>query len=113
MRAVDPSDAGRIVGFGGARASSADIVTVHVQYEQSFANRTTAYKRVDLNSATYGGHPAVEWEFTHRDGRGPQRVHALYWLVGDIEYFVFVSGPDEQWSRMAPVYDAMVANSRP
>jgi hypothetical protein len=113
MRAVDPSDAGRIVGFGGAKTSSKDIVSVHVQYEESFADRTTAYKRVDLNSATYGGHPAVEWEFVHRDGRGLQRVHALYWLVDDIEYFVFASGPDEQWSRMAPVYEAMVANSRP
>jgi hypothetical protein len=55
----------------------------------------------------------VEWEFLHDDGRGTQRVHALYWLVDGTEYFVFVSGPDEQWARMKPVYDAMVANSRP
>lgn len=113
MRAVDPSDAGRIVGFGGAKASSTDLVRVHVEYEESFAERTTAYRRLDLNSAMYGGHPAVEWEFVHHDGRGPQRVHALYWLVGEVEYFVFASGPEDQWSRMEPVYEAMVANSRP
>ena len=113
VRAVDPSDAGRVVGFGGAVASSTDIVGVHVAYEERFADQTHDYKRVDLNSATYGGHPAVEWEFVHQDGRGLQRVQALYWLVGDVEYFVFVSGPDAQWTRMQPVYDAMVANSRP
>jgi hypothetical protein len=113
LRAVDPSDPARIVGFGGARASSTDIVRVHVAYESGFASRTVAYRRLDLNSATYGGHPAVEWEFQHRDGRGLQRVHALYWLVKDVEYFVFASAPDEEWARMKPVYEAMVANSRP
>jgi hypothetical protein len=113
MRAVDPSDAERIVGYGGAAASSTDIVAVHVAYESRFADRTSDYLRLDLNSATYGGHPAVEWEFLHQDGGGLQRVHALYWLVGDVEYFVFASGPDAQWSRMRPVYEAMVANSRP
>jgi hypothetical protein len=110
---VDPSDPARIVGFGGARASSKDIVRVHVRYEADFVTRTVDYRRLGLNSATYGGHPAVEWEFHHRDGRGVQRVHALYWLVDGVEYFVFASAPDEQWTRMKPVYDAMVANSRP
>ncbi|WP_459709329.1 hypothetical protein [Actinophytocola sp. KF-1] len=113
LRAVDPSDPARVVGFGGARAASSDIVRVHVAYESGFASRTVAYRRLDLNSATYGGHPAVEWEFQHRDGRGVQRVHALYWLVDGVEYFVFASAPAERWSRMKPVYDAMVANSRP
>jgi hypothetical protein len=113
MRAVDPSNAERIVGFGGAKASSPDIVGVHVAYEERFDDLTNAYQRVSLNSATYGGHPAVEWEFTHRDARGLQRVHALYWLVDGVEYFVLASSPDAQWSRMEPIYDAMVANSRP
>jgi hypothetical protein len=113
LRAVDPSDPGRIVGYGGAKAASPDLVGVHIAYESRFAGRTTNYERVDLNKATYGGHPAVEWEFLHEDGRGVQRVHALYWLVKDTEYFVFASGPDAQWTRMQTVYDAMVANSRP
>lgn len=113
MRAVDPSDPVRVVGYGGAAATSNDLVRVHLTYEESFAGRTTAYRRLDLNSATYGGHPAVEWEFVHRDGRDLQRVHALYWLAGGVEYFVFASSPDDEWNRMVPVYDAMVANSRP
>ena len=113
MRAVDPSDPGRVVGYGGAKALSDDIVATHVAYEERFAGRTSSYRRVGLNSATYGGHKAVEWEFVHQDGGGPQRVHALYWLVDGVEYFLFVSGPDQQWPRMTPIYDAMVANSRP
>ncbi|MFI7678315.1 hypothetical protein [Actinophytocola sp. NPDC049390] len=113
LRAVDPSDPARVVGFGGAVAASPDIVRVHVAHESGFASRAVAYRRLDLISATYGGHPAVEWEYQHRDGRGLQRVHALYWHVDGVEYFVFASAPDERWSRMKPVYDAMVANSRP
>lgn len=113
FRAVDPSDPGRIVGFGGAAASSTDIVGVHLAYEERFADRTTNYRRLDLNSATYGGHQAVEWEFQHEDGRGVQRVHALYWLVDGMEYFVFASAPEEQWARMKPIYEQMVAHSRP
>jgi hypothetical protein len=113
VRAYDPSDPGRIVGFGGAKAAQGDFVQAHLTYEDGFKKRTTDYRRVDLNSATYGGHPAVEWEFVHEDGPGVQRVHALYWLVDETEYYILASGPDDQWSRMKPVYDAMVANSRP
>lgn len=113
MRAVDPSDPARIIGFGGAKAESDDLVAVHLAYEERFAERTTNYRRLSLNSATYGGHKAVEWEFLHNDGRGVQRLHALYWLVDGVEYFIFASGPTEQWSRMEPVYAAMVANSLP
>jgi hypothetical protein len=113
MRAVDPSDPARVVGFGGTPAASTDIVRTRVDHESGFASRALSYRRLDLNSATYGGHPAVEWEFQHRDGRGLQRVHALYWLADGVEYFVFASAPEERWSRMKPVYDAMVANSRP
>ena len=113
MRASDPSDAGRFVGYGGAPATGTDIAATHVATETRFADRTTAYERLRLNRASYGGHPAIEWEYRHNDGSGVQHVCALYWMVDGTEYFVYASGPDEQWSHMRPVYDAMVANSRP
>jgi hypothetical protein len=113
MRASDPSDAGRFVGYGGAPSATADIAKLHLDVETQFAARATDYERVGLNQATYGGHPAIEWEYEHNDGSGTQHVRALYWLVDGIEYFVFASGPAEQWSRMQPVYDAMVGSSRP
>jgi hypothetical protein len=95
MRASDPSDAGRFVGYGGAPSATADIAKLHLDVETQFAARAT------------------EWEYEHNDGSGTQHVRALYWLVDGVEYFVFASGPQAQWSRMQPVYDAMVANSRP
>lgn len=113
MRATDPADAGRFVGFGGAPARDADLGTARVEDETSFAARTTDYRRITLNLATYAGHPAVEWEYRHEDGGGPQRVRALYWRVDGVEYFVSAAGPEPQWPRMKPVYDEMVANSRP
>lgn len=113
MRASDPSDAGRFIGYGGAAATGTDIAAAHVVTETQFADRTTDYQRLRMNRATYGGHPAIEWEYRHDDGSGLQHVCALYWQVDGTEYFIYASGPDEQWSRMRPVYDAMVASSRP
>lgn len=114
MRASDPSDAGRVVGYGGARAKSTNLVETRVSDETSFAERTASYQRIDLTRASYGGHMAVEWEFTYDDGRGVQHVRALYWLVNEVEYFIFAAGPETVWeTRMKPIYDAMVAHSRP
>jgi hypothetical protein len=113
MRASDPSDAGRFLGYGGAPAETTDIAGQRVLAETQLAERGGDYTRVRLAQATYGGHPAVEWEYRHDDGSGTRHVRALYWLVDGIEYFVYTSGPDERASRMRTVYDAMVANSRP
>ena len=114
MRASDPTDAGRVVGYGGARAKSTDLVETRVADESSFSARTASYERIDLSRASYGGHMAVEWEFTYDDGGGTQHVRALYWLVNEVEYFIFAAGAEPVWdTRMKPIYDAMVAHSRP
>lgn len=113
MRASDPADAGRFLGYGGAPTETTDIAQLHLATEIQFADRTTDYERISLRRAVYGGHPAIEWEYTHDDGSGEQHVRALYWLVDSIEYFVYASGPQPQWQRMQDIYDEMVANSRP
>jgi hypothetical protein len=113
MRAADPEDAGRVLGYGGAPSESKDIAALHLEAETRFADRAADYERIALNQAVYGGHPAIEWEYEHNDGSGRQHVHALYWLVDGVEYFVYASAPADAWSRTKPVYDAMVASSRP
>jgi hypothetical protein len=112
-RAADPADSARFVGFGGAPAPSTDIAEAHAETESSFAERTTAYRRIELNRATYAGNPAVEWEYRHDDGTGTQHVRGLFWRVDGVEYFVFASAPESEWPRMRPVYDQMVAHSTP
>jgi hypothetical protein len=113
MRATDPADSGRFVGYGGAPAASPDLAGAHVANETRFAARAAHYVRIDLNRAVYAGHPAVEWEYQHDDGGGRQHVRTLYWHVDGIEYFISASGPEPQWRRMQLIYDEMVANSRP
>ncbi|MPZ84581.1 MAG: hypothetical protein GEV28_31015 [Actinophytocola sp.] len=113
MRATDPSDSGRFVSYGGATATSRDIAGVHLAYETKFAERTAEYERIGLNHATYAGHQAIEWEYEHNDGSGTQHVRSLFWLVDGVEYFIFASGPQARWPGMLPIYDEMVANSRP
>ncbi|WP_143229314.1 hypothetical protein [Actinophytocola xanthii] len=113
LRAADPSDSARFVGFGAAPAPSTDIGQTHAETESRFAERTTAYRRIELNRATYAGNPAVEWEYRHDDGTGTQHVRGLFWRVDGMEYFVFASAPESAWPRMRPVYDEMVAHSTP
>jgi eukaryotic-like serine/threonine-protein kinase len=113
MRATDPNDSGRFVGYGGAPAVTSDITATHAANETKFAERTDDYERVDLNRATYAGNPAIEWEYKHDDGSGRQHVRTLFWHVDGIEYFISASGPERQWRRMQLIYEEMVANSRP
>lgn len=113
MRATDPSDGGRFVGYGGTTATARDIAGVHLANETKFAERTADYVRITLNRATYAGHQAIEWEYEHNDGSGTQHVRSLFWLVDGVEYFISASGPEARWPGMLPIYDEMVANSRP
>lgn len=113
MRATDPTRADRFVGFGGAKIKGADFAEARVAAESAFAEKATGYHRIDMSTATYAGHPAVQWEFQHDDGRGVQHVRSLSWRVSGTEYTVFASGPDAQWQQMRPIYDAMVGYSSP
>lgn len=113
MQAADPADHNRYVRYGGAPAPKQNIDSSHVKEEHSFAKRSTGYRRIELHTATYGGHQAVEWEYEHQDGRQTIHVRTLYWRVGGIEYFLLASSPAAGWSRMRSVYDAMVAKAMP
>lgn len=113
VHATDPAATGRFVGYGGAKVSESDFAEAHIASESAFAGKTSAYRRIDLSTATYAGHPAVQWEYQHDDGTGLRHVRSLYWRVAGTEYVVFASGPAAEWQQMSPIYDAMVGYSRP
>jgi hypothetical protein len=113
MQATDPSNATRFVKFGGTVASPLGIEPLHIQYENDFAVRETSYLRLVLQSASYGGHDAVQWEFEHRDGAVVSHVCSLYWRANGKEYFILASAPVDVWDAMKPVYDTMEANADP
>jgi hypothetical protein len=113
MLATDPVGSGRYVKYGGSTAPDLAIETSHVQYENGFAIRALDYKRIKLQSATYGGHDAVQWEFEHREGSSVKHVCSLYWRADGKEYFVMAASPADNWSQMRSVYDTMVANATP
>jgi hypothetical protein len=113
MQANDPVGSGRYVKYGGSPAPQLAIDISHIHYENGFAIRAKDYKRIKLQSASYGGHDAVEWEFEHLEGDSVKHVRSLYWRAGDKEYFVLAAAPQDKWPQMRPVYDAMVANATP
>jgi hypothetical protein len=113
MQASDPADTAHYVKYGGAPAPALAIEISHVQYENNFAVRSASYQRIKLQSASYGGHDAVEWEFEHREGASMRHVSSLYWRADGKEYFILAAAPAGEWPQMRSVYDAMVANATP
>lgn len=113
MQATDPADTVRYVKYGGSAAPEVGIEASHVQYENLFATRASEYKRLVLNSANYGGHDAVEWEFEHREGPNVMHVRSLYWRAEGKEYFVLAAAPAIRWPEMQPIYNTMVENATP
>ena len=113
VHATDPAESSRFVGYGGTNVTQRDFAEAHIAGESAFATETSDYRRIDLSTATYAGHPAVQWEYQHDDGSGLRHVRSLYWRVAGTEYVVFASGPAAEWPQMSPIYDAMVGYSRP
>lgn len=113
VQATDPADPVRYVKYGGSVAPGQDIASSHVRYENDFAARAVEYRRINLASASYGGHDAVIWEFEHRDGPNLVHVRSLYWRAGDKEYVILAAAPGERWPAMQSIYETMVANATP
>ncbi|TDP97729.1 hypothetical protein [Labedaea rhizosphaerae] len=111
--AVDPSNSQRYVKYGGSAIDGSDMLATHLMYEASYAARSDGYHRVALLDATFREADAVVWEFRFTGPGGTQHAKSLYWRVKGVEYFVLVSGPERDWSRMSAVYDQMVAAARP
>ena len=111
--AVDPANAQRYVKFGGSAITDADILATHLMYEASYAARSDGYHRVSLLDATFHKDEAVVWEFRVDGPGGTQHAKSLYWRVKGVEYFVLVSGPENDWPRMSAIYNQMVASAKP
>lgn len=111
--ANDPADTGRFVEFGGSAVPAGDMLSAHVQYEYDFIPSHPRYSRLRLESTTYHGFPAVDWEFTWVKVGVPRHVRILYWQTGDLEYFVYVSCTAPRWDETETIYESMVANSTP
>jgi hypothetical protein len=113
MVAKDPADPGRFVEFGGSAVADADMLGSHQQYEHDFVPTHPGYTRLRLESATYHGFPAVDWEFEWAKSGVQRHVHILYWQTGGVEYFVYASSTAAGWGETGTIYDSMVASSTP
>ena len=111
--AVDPANAQRYVKFGGSAVTDGDMLATHLMYEATYAARSDDYHRISLLDATFHKAEAVVWEFRFAGPGGTQHVKSLYWRVDGTEYFVLVSGPEADWSRMSAIYNQMVGAAKP
>jgi hypothetical protein len=109
--AADPSNKDILVRYGGSPAPTEDIYHAHLRYEGVFTTNRAGYRRHRLETTTYRGLPAVEWEFEWNHTGTQRHVRSLYWRSGDVEYFVYASSPVSMWPRTRAIYDAMVAHA--
>lgn len=112
MEAIDPADPLRFVKYGGSEAVD-DLVSTHLDYEESYSARTEGYDRALLQSLVFHDSPAVEWEFDVAGPSGQQHYRSIYWRANGFEYFVLASAPTTRWAALKPAYDAMLAAATP
>lgn len=113
---VDPENSRRFVRLGGLQVTVEDLLAVHEEYEATFASGKTGYERIDWSPTTFHGVEALRWEFvydTAPEHSGKRHVAVLYWHVGDHEYFIYGSAPDDEWSEMAEILASMLGYATP
>ncbi|WP_420719637.1 hypothetical protein [Streptomyces sp. RTd22] len=64
------------------------------------------YQRTRLQATRFRGMPAAIWEFR---GKGRARwfraIDLGFGKEGDKEYAIYLSAPEDQWSRYRPIFD--------
>ncbi|MEE1754457.1 serine/threonine-protein kinase [Streptomyces sp. SP18CS02] len=81
--------------------------------EEQTRRDNPGYERVRMTSTTVRGRPGGYWEFTF-DGKA-REFRAVEVALADDDgtwYVVYLSAPDEEWSRYRPVFDTAVDGLR-
>lgn len=108
----DPYDSERFLRFGGSPSPAEPLSRTQGEYEQQFAKRA-GYQRIRLTDGTYHGYPSVEWEFELLVNGVRKHIRAQYWRADGDDNFVYASSTTDTWSQTLPVYQAMIADSKP
>lgn len=109
----DPDDPGQFVRYGDGPVPDGDLVSGLAAAARTNPRISDGYHQLALESVSFHGDPAADWEFQFRKDGVLRHVHARYWLVGGHEYFVYVSGPDSEWDQLMPIFTTMADTAQP
>jgi hypothetical protein len=112
--ATDPDDSSRFVRYGATTAPTGDLTASLAAGARAKGSRIgTGYQQIQLVATTFHGDRAADWEFRFVRTGVLRHVLARYWIVGDTEFFVYVSATDAGWSDTAPAFQAMTNAAQP
>ena len=107
----NPAVPGQYVRFGAAPpVVPGTLMDAVLHYEQTTPTIQTDYERVQMTSVSFGDAPeAVEWEFTFAGSLGTRHAIGLYWRINDIEYVLYASSYEPDWSSTQQIFQAVAA----
>ncbi|MFI2187419.1 serine/threonine-protein kinase [Streptomyces sioyaensis] len=110
---VDPS---KLVGLrvNIAEFAGSDPLQHWRETEEAQTRRDNpGYERVRMGPTKFRGRPAGYWEFTFQGSkRGYRAVELAFGGTDGTQYVIYLSAPDDQWSRYRPVFDNAVKGIR-
>nr|WP_257231944.1 serine/threonine-protein kinase [Streptomyces sp. Rer75] len=86
--------------------ASDDQVKHFEDVEASLKKNVLAYERTRMQETTFRGMPAAIWEFRFKGrARWFRAIDLGFGNEGDKEYAIYLSAPEDQWSRYRPIFD--------
>nr|WP_246097646.1 serine/threonine-protein kinase [Streptomyces botrytidirepellens] len=86
--------------------ASDDQVKHFEDVEASLKKEVLAYERTRMQETTFRGMPAAIWEFRFKGrARWFRAIDLGFGNEGDKEYAIYLSAPEDQWSRYRPIFD--------
>ena len=90
--------------ISGSHASGSPVDSFYAA-ERDFAGSHTGYRRVRIESVSYRGYPAADWEFTYDKGGVTRHVRYRSFVTGNASYGIYVSAPQARYQATLPAFD--------
>ncbi|MEI5102119.1 serine/threonine-protein kinase [Streptomyces sp. PmtG] len=114
-----PDNGRHFVRIAVDRSPDFDSPYAHqLDLERQLRPKLHDYRRLHLNSNTFRDRPGALWEFSWTAGsndttRGPRRaIEQAYVSRDGVEYVIYMSGPQENWSTTREQFDAVLRGWR-
>ena len=113
ITATDPNDSSRSVFYGADTAPSGDLLSDLTSTEQTNTSNQTGYLRLRLESVSYHGSEAADWEFEYTKDGVTQHVASRWWVESGIKYWIEAVAPADRWPDTAPIFGVMTDMATP
>jgi hypothetical protein len=114
VQASDPDDPSYFVRYGNEPNPGMPLLRAIELAEHTTPTIRDGYRRLALESVSFdGAAQAVNWEFTFDADGVTRHADGMFWRLDGVEYLIYASAPDSEWSTMRPIYQTMLDTVTP